>query len=732
MKRAAAFLAILLCVFSANGYSGAAWDEMPQVGAITTYRDIPGVTEEEIAAIEALKSAKNKFSYGALLTTEAFVLPDGSLTGFTAKFCQLLSEIFGIRFVPEIYEREALMDKLDSRSLDFTGELTLTEERRQKYRMSAPIAERMLQIFMRADSRKIQTEADVAGCTIGFLQGATTADTIRTAYRESFTRVDVDNYQTAVRMIKSGEIDAFIETAAADPAFAQYDFIRSAIFFPMVYKGVSMTTANPELAPVISVLNKYIAAGGLDRLLALYKEGDFEYAKYKLEKSLTHEEKAYIDELKQRGGTVGVAFEHDNYPVNFYNETEAAFQGIAVDVLAEISKLTGIRFEAATTKDTTWPEMFDQVKTGKIPMFAQLLRSEARKEHFIWSAVPYSRSHYAIMSKSDYPNLAAYQVMRATVGVMRKSGFEDIYRELFPDNDNLKEYNTLAECLDALERGEVPLLMASEHMLLTQTNYHEKSGFKINVKLSAPMDSYFGFHKDEKILRSIVDKAQRYVQTDTIETDWTGRMFDYSKKLAKERSAFLALAASALTCMLAIALFLLGKNLILGKKLKEIASKDALTDTLTRRYFMEFSLIQIERSLRLGSECFIIIFDLDHFKAINDNYGHLAGDQVLKETARRVKKTIRPYDLFGRYGGEEFIILMPDLDKVNAQNATERIRLAMCITPVEFEGRSIPISASFGVVCATQMSDIDTATRCADEALYRAKSEGRNKAVFYN
>ena len=732
MKRIAVFLVVLLCIFSSRDYDSAALNEMSRFAAIATYRDIPGVTEAEISAIEALKSARTTFSYGALRTTEAFTLPDGSLVGFTPRLCDLLSGLFGIRFVPEIDERVALIAKLDSRSLDFTGELTLTEARQQKYIMSAPIAERMLRIFTRADSHKIQTETDIIGCRIGFLEGTATADAVRTAYPESFTRVNVDSYQTAVRMIQSGEIDAFIEAGIADPVFARYDFIRSALFFPMVYKPVSMTTANPELAPVISVLNRYIAAGGLDRLFTLYKEGDFEYAKYKLDKALTREERAYIAQLNQRGGAVGVAFEHDNYPVNFYNETEKAFQGIAVDVLAEISRLTGIRFEAATTRYSTWPEMFDKAKAGKIPMVAQLLHSEARKEHFIWGAVPYSRSRYAILSKADYPNLAAYQVMRATVGVVSKSGFEDIYRELFPENDNLKLYNTLEECLNALERGDVPLLMASEHMLLSQTNYREKSGFKINVKLSAPMDSYFGFHKDEKILCSIVDKAQQYVQIDMIETDWTGRMFDYSTKLTKERSVLLAATAGALSVILAITLFLFARNLILSRKLREIASKDGLTGALTRRYFLEFGLMQIERSSRLGNECFIILLDLDHFKSINDNYGHLAGDQVLKEIARRVKKAIRPYDLFGRFGGEEFIVLMPDLDQENVLTATERIRLAVCSTPVEFEGRGISVSASFGIVCATRMHDMDTATRCADEALYRAKSEGRNRAVLYS
>ena len=273
--------------------------------------------------------------------------------------------------------------------------------------------------------------------------------------------------------------------------------------------------------------------------------------------------------------------------------------------------------------------------------------------------------------------------------------------------------------------------MASEHMLLTQTNYREKPGFKINIRLNASMDSYFGFNKNNKILCSIIDKAQKFVPIETIEISWTGRVFDYEKKLAEDRAFILTAFISVMALVLMVTVFLLVKTIRLSKKLEEIASKDALTDILNRRAFMELSLAQIDRSLRTGGQCYITIFDLDHFKAVNDNYGHLAGDKVLKEIAQRVKKAIRPYDLFGRYGGEEFIILMRDIDKTDVIAAIERIRQDVCRTPVLFEDKEIPISASFGIAYAAPVNNITTATKCADEALYRAKDEGRNRVVFY-
>ena len=708
-----------------------------QLDSIGTYKDIPGIVENEIDEIEELRKQRSNYTYGALLSTEAYELTDGSIAGFTNEFCGLLSELFEMNFIIDLYsDWDVLMDDFESGKLDFTGELTETEERRNKgYSMTSSIAERMLRVFTRVDS-EIKVESDLNGLKVGFLTDSATAESIFETYHLSFICVDADNYESAAKMIESGEIAAFIDEAVADPVFDkdEYGFIRSQIFFPMVHAPVSMASANPELSPIITVVNKYIDAGGLDRLYKLYKDGDFEYAKYKLDKSFTTEEKAYIDDLKSRGAAVAVAYENDNYPINFYNEKDGAFEGIAVDVLAEINRLTGIKFEPAVSKDVTWAEIYEKLSADEVQMVAQLLFSEARSDHFLWSSVPYAQSYYALMSKSDFPNLEAYQVKRATVGLMKESGKIDVFYELFPDHEQVKEYDTQYECLDALERGEIDLLMASEYMLLTQINYREKSGFKINIKLDASLDSHFGFSKNAAVLCSIIDKAQQYIKTNIIEISWTGRNFDYSKRLAEERTRSLTIFIVVMLIVLAVTVFMLFKNIKLSKKMKEMAQNDALTGIYNRRYFMELSSFQLARSVRTNIDCFIIIFDLDHFKSVNDKYGHQAGDQVLREVSRRVKNTIRPYDIFGRYGGEEFILLISDIvetNKENVINAAERARQEICKKPVIFEDIEIPVSASFGVAYAAPINDLNIATKYADEALYKAKETGRNRVVFY-
>ncbi|MCL1805492.1 MAG: GGDEF domain-containing protein [Clostridiales bacterium] len=730
MKRLCAALLTLCLVLPIAG-CGAAPAPGLSADAIRTYRDIPGVTGDEIRDIEALKSERGFFTYGACLATEAFPLPDGSTAGFASMLCGLLSELFDAEFRLSLYDWDRLMESLESGELDFTGELTPTEERMGVFTMTSPIAVRMLRVFTTVDA-KIKTEADVGGLRIGFLTDSVTADSVAEKYHYEFQRVDVDNYDIAAAMLRDGDIDAFIGEAVADPAFAGYPFIRSQVLFPMVHSPVSLTTSSLSLAPVISVVDKYIEAGGLDKLYAFYKDGELDYAKHKLRASFTDEEKAFIEELAGRGGAISVAYEHDNYPVNFFNTKEDAYEGIAVDVLAEIGRLIDLEFTPAVGKDATWAEIYEGLNTGEIHMVAQLLRTEDRGERFIWSEKPYAATYYALISKSGYPNLEIYQVARTSVGAVKNSGKLDKFRELFPDHKTLIEYDTQNDCLDALERGDVELLMGSEYNLLAEQNYREKSGLKINIKLDSSLDSYFGFNKSDPVLCSIINKAQEYVLTDVIEIGWTGRSYDYSKRMSEQRTMYLSIFIAALFLVLGVTVAVLIKNVRLGKKLEEIANYDSLTEIFNRRYFLDLADLQISRSLRLRNDCFVAIYDLDHFKAVNDTYGHLAGDKVLKEIAQRVKKAIRPYDLLGRYGGEEFILLLCDTDEENVMNAVDRIRLEINAAPVEYEGRMIPISASFGVARVSRGDDVMTATRYADEALYQAKEAGRNRVVFYN
>ena len=563
MKRAIfVFTSLLLILFFPG--CGAVPREDFDAYSIATYRDIPGVSDEEIEAIDRIRASRGKFSFGQMEETEAFILPDGTYAGFTAELCKLLSRLFEIEFSLELHDWDTLKSGIDGQLIDFTGDLTPTQERMQIYAMTHPIAERTLRIFTYIGNNSILTEKDVNGLNIGSLAGTIDTEQVQRYYPELiFRTVEVESFDEAAQMLRSGDIDAFISEGVIDPFFDEYGFINSKEFFPLVYTSVSLTTANPELKPIIEVFNKYLSAGGIDILYDYYKEGNKEYARNKLSKSLTAEEKSFVDSLLARGGTVKVALEQDNYPVCFYDNEEKNFQGIAVDVLEQIGELIGIEFEVANDEKTSWSEILDMLRSGEASMVSQLLYSEERKGNFLWTGEPYASSYYALLSKSSYPSIASYRVVRAKVGAINQSAFADKYNEWFPDNDNLTLYEDQIDVLDALESGDIDLLIGSDYLLLMQQNYREKPGFKINIRFGSPMHSYFGFNVNETLLCSIVDKAQFYVDLATISNDWTSRGYDYAKNLAHQRSLYFA----AIAVVLSLALILTGYFLHRNRKL---------------------------------------------------------------------------------------------------------------------------------------------------------------------
>ena len=544
-------------------------DSSFDINSIKSYKEIPDVTNEEITAIEALKSGRQSFSFGTLPTTEAFILPDGAYSGFTTKFCNLLSGLFDIPFVQEFHSWDSLKSGIDSGTIDFTGELSPTSDQKQFYAMTYPIAERSLCVFTYGNSVKIEKESDLNGLRVGFFEGTVIAQSIHDVYPAlSFEPVVIEDTPDAVEMIVSGKIDAFIIYSVESYTFAAYPLIHPKELFPLVYNPVSLATRSPKFGPVISVMNKYIAAGGVDKLYALYKEGKYEYAKYEFNLSLTDDEKGYLHSLAANGSRVPAALEKGNYPICFYNEKEEEFQGIAPDILKEISKLTDITFVVANDKNTSWGTMLEMLRTGKVSLVSQLLYSEERKGNFLWSE-PYASSRYALLSKMDYPYLEMYQVVQATVGIVKESAHEYLYNVWFPNNSNEKYYNSMDEALDALERDEIDLLMASENVLLALTNYREKPGYKINILFRTPIEeSFLGFSRNEEVLCSIISKAQHYIDANKIEKDWTSRTYDYSRKLANDRALYFSVFAAILLLTLIIMTILYFKNKNTGKLYK--------------------------------------------------------------------------------------------------------------------------------------------------------------------
>jgi diguanylate cyclase (GGDEF)-like protein len=173
----------------------------------------------------------------------------------------------------------------------------------------------------------------------------------------------------------------------------------------------------------------------------------------------------------------------------------------------------------------------------------------------------------------------------------------------------------------------------------------------------------------------------------------------------------------------------LQQELLMAREaLREQATHDSLTGLLNRASILELLRNEISRAGRENHPVALLIADLDRFKQINDTLGHLAGDAVLREVARRMKSAVRRYDAVGRYGGEEFLIVIPGCDGDAACVQAERLREAIADGPIVDGSQALPVTCSIGVSWRSSPvgSDADGLVREADLALYRAKDRGRN------
>lgn len=169
------------------------------------------------------------------------------------------------------------------------------------------------------------------------------------------------------------------------------------------------------------------------------------------------------------------------------------------------------------------------------------------------------------------------------------------------------------------------------------------------------------------------------------------------------------------------------------KKLEMVSRIDGLTQLFNRSHWQSRLSEEFSRAARYQTPLSLIMFDLDHFKKVNDTYGHLGGDAVLCSVSRAVRNSLRENDIAGRYGGEEFGIILPNTPESGAMVVAERIRASIEASPIPFEDREIKATSSLGVAeYKPGVADCEELIAQADAALYRAKEGGRNRVILHS
>jgi diguanylate cyclase (GGDEF)-like protein len=724
--------------------------DLPPDGLVyESFRDIPGITASEIEAIEALRAKNASFVYGMLLGIEAFHGMDGEIKGYSSLFCQRLTELFGISFKPEVFEWNDLLAGLADGRIDFAGNLTATEERRKTYYMTDAIAERSIKYFRLKDAAPIPQILTERLPRYGFLDGATTLNLVSLFSEHEFEPFPMPNSRVAYDSLKSGQIDAFLVENSVEAFFDAYDDIVSTNFLPLTYNSVSLATQKSELAPVISAVQKMLRSGQNKNLVELYNQGYQEYAKSKLLRSFTEEEREYI----RKNPVVPFAAEFDNYPISFYNKHEEQWQGVVFDVIQRLEELTGLNFEVANAPDADFPELLKNLENGEVPIISELLKAKDREGRFIWPETPLMQDDRALVSRLEYPDIEISEVLYAKVGLTKGTGHTWLFKNWFPNHPNTVEFENANDAFKALEQGEIDMFMTSQNRVLVMTNYMDQPGYKVNILFNRSYESFFGFNKDEHVLRSIVDKTLAHVDVKRIAERWKHKTYDYRVKVAESRFLWVIGSSVLFFCVIILLLVLYRTNRTEGKRLEALVQKRteelesqhelleymSLTDPLTnlpnRRNFDMRLDIEWRIAIREKQKISFLMLDIDHFKIYNDKYGHQQGDKILCLIARTIEGTLkRPGDFAARWGGEEFAVLLSNTSASGASKIAESIRVNVEKINVSMVSNSIDkltISIGVNTQAPEQNSSLETFISIADKELYKAKETGRNQVCVH-
>ena len=561
------------CGFPGNKGVSKPVESYAEVSPFASFRNIPGVTDEEIKAIEALQRQNKIFIFGKAPTTEGFIKEDGEIGGYVNLFCDWLSSLFDLQIKVESCSWGELIPKLNSGEIDFTDDLRATEERLKILHMTPTIVVHPVKAMRIRNSPPIAQIAASRPPRYVFQEGAAVGrDVIAALESGTYEALFSNDYDTIYRMIKSEEADAYIAVSISETVFNKYHDVVSEDFFPLVFNKVSFAAANPDYAPLISVVTKAQQNGITPYLNYLYIQGYHDYMKHKFFLYLNDEERSYIS----RRPVVPIVANYDNYPVCFYNTRENDWQGIFFDLLNEITSLTGMSFNLVNDENANWLDIQDKLISGEAAFIPDMIRTKEREDLFIWPQTAMPSDYFALISKSDFRNITLNEVLNIKVGLAKGTAYTAIFDQWFPDHPLAFEYGSMNEALDALHQGEVDMVMATQRRLLLLTHYQELAGYKANIIFDQPIETRFGFSKDETILCSIIDKALSIIDTKGISEQWMRKTYDYRMKVAEaQRPWFIGAAVLAIT-VFALILFMFLRNRNEGKRLEQMVAKQTL------------------------------------------------------------------------------------------------------------------------------------------------------------
>lgn len=660
------------------------------------------------------------------------IVGDGSGNGFEHEVLHLIARKTGLGFEKTFGAWGDSFRRFREGEVDVISSISYDENRTDFTLFTEPYYELPIFVFVRDDFGDYSGLEDLAGHKVGVIEEIFYANDLEAAGGMELRHYGT--YQEMARALVLGEIDALVQNLTNINEIIKrraYTNIRIAGELSLLDVGTEdlrfgITPDKPELR---SIMQK-----GLDaitpaewstltgRWLGMRGEGTHQARPAAIR--LTDVERAYLDEA----GHIDICIDPNWMPFERFDEN-GRHDGISADYFALFEDALGVDFRPLPVE--TWSESVEHLKAGDCELFSLAMRTPERETYAKFTD-SYIQTPLVVATKSDVAFINDLSDLSGrAIAIPALYAFAELLREDYPDLD-LVEVTDIDAGLAMVRSGEVFGYIGTLATIGYKLQTEYGGELRITGDSGKSWDMGVAVREDRPMLHGIMQKAVATIteeQRRDINNKWIAVRYD-------QRVDYTLLwQVSAVFALLILAGGLLYlKQAGLKRKLEsayEQAERLAVTDKLTgifNRHRLDQALEEETRKAERYEETFgVLILDIDHFKPINDRFGHRAGDTVLREFVDVLRHNCRQTDILGRWGGEEFLIIAPHAEKATLLTLAEKLRTAIEATTFRDVER---VTTSIGASVYQDGDNPDTLIKRADDALYEAKRQGRNTLAF--
>ncbi|PLY07377.1 MAG: diguanylate cyclase [Arcobacter sp.] len=653
--------------------------------------------------------------------------------GFEHDLLKIVSKRTGLEFEKTIANWTTIYSSFKNKEVDMITSISYKKYREPFTTFTSSYYDIPIMIFVRDTFGEYNGIKSLKGKKVGVLKDVFYVKELEKL--GTMNLVYYDNYSDLTKDLVFGKIDALIQNLTNINYLIKENLysnlkLASELILPNTKKEDLRFGVQPEKPLLSSILQKALNSISNKEKEALVDKWIGSIKEYKgghIE--LNKNEIAYLDTK-----VIKYCINPDGLPFEGLNE-EGKHSGMSSDYYNLFENILSAKFTLVKTDN--WNESINYIKEHKCDMLALGMETPERKKYLNFTS-NYLEVPLVVATKVDVPFINQILDLEGEkIGIIKGDAFVKILRQKYPSL-NIIEVEDIKEGLDSVKDGKLFAYidtLASIGYAFQQNYFGE---LKIAGKISENLKLSIAVVKEDKILLNILQKTVNNITNEMhreIFTKWIP--IKYQKGIDYKLVWQISFAAIFLIILIVYwnRKIIQANNLLKeakkdieekNKELQKLSITDKLTNLYNRRKLDELLQSEIHRCERFNHTFGLAILDIDHFKKVNDTFGHQVGDKVLIEIANILKTNIRKTDFVGRFGGEEFLIICPESDKDGVYKLIENIRKDIANYDFKDVGK---ISASFGIALLKEKDSIESLLKRADEALYLAKNSGRNRVV---